>query len=52
MKAFVSWKRWIREQTPIYGHWKWHGYKFRDTCAMLRSYSPKKGQSLIKYNGL
>ena len=49
MKAFVSWRHWIREQAVIYRHWKWHGYKFRDTCAMLRSYSPEKGQSLIKY---
>ena len=43
MNAFISWRHWIVEQAVIYRHWKWHGYKFRDTCAMLRSYSPKGG---------
>ena len=50
MKAYISWRHWIVEQAVIYRHWKWHGYKFRDTCAMLRSYSPKEGEPLIKYN--
>lgn len=50
MNAFISWRHWIVEQAVIYRHWKWHGYKFRDTCAMLRSYSPKEGEPLIKYN--
>lgn len=50
MKAYISWRHWIIEQAVIYRHWKWHGYKFRDTCAMLRSYSPKEGEPLIKYS--
>lgn len=50
MKAYISWRHWIVEQAVIYRHWKWHGYKFRDTCAMLRSYSPKEGDPLIKYS--
>lgn len=50
MKAYVSWRHWIVEQAVIYRHWKWHGYRFRDACAMLRSYSPKEGESLIKYS--
>lgn len=50
MKAYISWRHWVVEQAVIYRHWKWHGYKFRDTCAMLRSYSPKEGEPLIKYS--
>ncbi|MDA7498514.1 hypothetical protein N8476_01655, partial [Akkermansiaceae bacterium] len=50
MKAFVSWKHWIVEQAVIYRHWKWHGYKFRDRCAMIRSFAPQVGEPLIKYN--
>lgn len=50
MKAFISWRHWITEQAVIYRHWKWQGYNFRDTCAMLRSYSPKEGEPLIKYS--
>lgn len=50
MKAYISWRHWIVEQAVIYRHWKWHGYKFRDTCAMLRSYSPEEGEPLIKYS--
>ncbi len=50
MKAYISWKHWIVEQSVIYRHWKWQGYKFRDTCGMIRSYSPKQGEPLIKYS--
>ena len=50
MKAYISWRHWIVEQAVIYRHWKWHGYRFRDTCAMLRSYAPKEGEPLIKYS--
>lgn len=50
MMVFVSWKHWIIEQAVVFRHWKWHGYKFRDTCAMIRSYAPKNGEPLIKYN--
>lgn len=50
MKAYISWRHWVVEQAVIYRHWKWHGYSFRDTCAMLRSYSPKEGEPLIKYS--
>ena len=50
MMVFVSWKHWIVEQAVVFRHWKWHGYKFRDTCGMIRSYAPKDSGSLIKYN--
>ena len=50
MKAYISWRHWVVEQAVIYRHWKWHGYRFRDTCAMIRSYSPEEGEPLIKYS--
>ena len=50
MKALIHPVQWIIEQAVIYRHWKWHGYKFRDKCAMIRSYSPSQDEPLIKYN--
>lgn len=50
MKSLIYPLHWIIEQAVIYRHWKWGGYRFRDSTAMLRSYSPKKGEPLIKYS--
>ena len=49
-KYWVDWRQSIMEQAVVYRHWRWHGYKFRDVGAVLRSYSPKKGESPIKYS--
>ena len=49
-KFWVNWRQAVLEQAVVFRHWKWHGYRFRDTCAMLRSYSPKEGEPLIKYS--
>jgi phenylacetate-CoA ligase len=49
MNAYISWKHWIVEQGVIYRHWSWHGYKFRDKTAMIRSYVGEEGK-LWKYN--
>ena len=50
MKAYVSWRHWIVEQASVYRHWTWHGYRFRDRCGMIRSFSPKENEPLIKYS--
>ena len=34
----------------IFRHWFQAGYKLRDHIAILRSYSPKKDQPIIKYS--
>jgi phenylacetate-CoA ligase len=46
--ALVSPGHWILEQGVVWRHWKWAGYYFRDKMAIVRSYSPKSGQKLIK----
>lgn len=50
MKAYIHPLHWIVEQAVIYRHWNWGGYHFRDSTAMLRSYSPKEGEPLTKYS--
>ena len=50
MKAYIYHIHWLIEQAVIYRHWIWGGYKFRDSTAMLRSYSPKEGQPLYKFS--
>jgi phenylacetate-CoA ligase len=50
MKALVHPIQWFVEQALVFRHWIWGGYHFRDATAMLRSYSPKKGDPLTKYN--
>jgi phenylacetate-CoA ligase len=48
-KIHVSYNAWVMEQAVIWRHWKWAGYNFRDKMAIVRSYSPKNGQPLIKH---
>ena len=45
MKALIHPRHWIVEQAVMFRHWTWGGYRFRDATAMLRSYSPKKGET-------
>ncbi len=52
MKAYIHPLHWIIEQAVIYRHWKWGGYNFWDSTAMIRSYSPRKGEPLTKYSKL
>lgn len=42
--------QWIMEQGVVWRHWKWGGYNFRDSLAMVRSFVPKSGESLWKTN--
>jgi len=49
-EVMVSKNAWIVEQAVVWRHWSWGGYRFRDEMAIIRSYSPKKGQPLIKYD--
>ncbi len=46
--TYTSKNQWIYEQGIIWRSWKWAGYKFRDKIAIFRSFSPNKGESLIK----
>lgn len=50
MKALIHPRHWIVEQAVQFRHWTWGGYCFKDATAMLRSYSPKKGEPLTKYS--
>jgi phenylacetate-CoA ligase len=51
-EVYISFNAWVIEQAVIWRHWFWGGYKFRDEMAIIRSYSPKKGESLIKMDRL
>ncbi len=51
-EVYISFNAWIFEQAVIWRHWFWGGYKFRDEMAIIRSYSPKKGEPLIKIDKL
>lgn len=50
MIAFIHPMHWIVEQAVIFRHWRWGGYKVGDITGMIRSYTPKENQPLIKYN--
>lgn len=50
LKARIYFVHWIIEQAVIFRHWQWAGYKRSQKTAMLRSYSPKRGEPLFKYN--
>ncbi|MEZ8267272.1 phenylacetate--CoA ligase family protein [Vibrio cyclitrophicus] len=50
--SLVSYKHWVVEQGCIWRHWSWAGYKFRDKMAIIRSYCPDPGGSLIKHDRL
>ncbi len=48
--SYVSYTHWIVEQAVIWRQWKSFGYKFRDSMAIIRSFSPKDGEPLIKHD--
>lgn len=51
-QAWVSPVHWIIEQSCIWRHWSWAGYRFRDKMAIVRSYVPKNENDLIKWDKL
>lgn len=51
-KALVSPRHWIIEQSCIWRHWSWAGYKFRDKMAIVRSHVPKNENDLIRIDKL
>lgn len=48
LKILIYYKQWILEQGVIWRHWKWGGYNFRDSLAMVRSYVPTNEFKLWK----
>ena len=50
--SFVSPRQWIIEQSCVWRHWSWAGYKFRDRMAIVRSHVPKNEHDLIKWDRL
>jgi len=52
LTAYTSFNQWIMEQGIIWRHWKSAGYSFRDRIAIFRSYSPMKGEPLLKLDRL
>jgi phenylacetate-CoA ligase len=42
--------QWIMEQGVVWRHWKWGGYNFRDSLAMIRSYVPPNEFKLWRTN--
>lgn len=51
-EVYISFNAWVVEQAVIWRHWFWGGYKFRDEMAIVRSFSPKNGEPLIKFDRL
>lgn len=51
-KAFISPYHWIIEQSSVWRHWSWAGYKFRDKVAIVRSHVPKNEDDLVKIDKL
>ena len=51
-KALISPRHWIIEQSCVWRHWSWAGYKFRDKMAIVRSHVPKDENDLIKVDRL
>ena len=51
-EVYVSFNAWVVEQAVVWRHWFWGGYKFRDEMAIVRSFSPKNGEPLIKFDRL
>ena len=50
MVALIHPLHWIIEQAVIFRHWKWGGYKIGYRTGMIRSFTPKNNQPLIKYS--
>lgn len=51
-EVMVSFNAWVVEQAVVWRHWAWGGYRFRDQMAIVRSYSPKTGDPLIRHDSL
>jgi phenylacetate-CoA ligase len=51
-EVMVSFNAWVVEQAVIWRHWAWGGYHFRDQMAIVRSYSPKLGEPLIRHDSI
>jgi phenylacetate-CoA ligase len=51
-EVYISFNAWVVEQAVVWRHWFWGGYKFRDEMAIVRSFSPKNGEPLIKFDRL
>jgi phenylacetate-CoA ligase len=49
-EILVSPDAWVMEQAVVWRHWSWGGYRFRDPLAMIRSFAPESGKSLIKHD--
>lgn len=52
MQTYTSPEQWIVEQACVWRQWRWAGYQFRDKVAVVRSYAPKDGEPLWKYDRL
>ena len=52
LTAYTSFNQWIMEQGIIWRQWKSAGYNFRDRIAIFRSYSPMRGDPLLKVDRL
>lgn len=51
-RVLISPRHWIIEQSCIWRHWSWAGYKFRDKMAIVRSHVPKNENDLIRIDKL
>lgn len=51
-EVHVTYDAWAVEQAMVWRHWSWGGYKLRDQMAIVRSYSPKLGEPLIKHDSI
>lgn len=50
--ALVSPQHWIVEQSCIWRHWSWAGYRFRDRMAIVRSHVPSDENDLVRWDKL
>jgi phenylacetate-CoA ligase len=48
--VYTSPDQWVVEQAAIWRHWSWAGYRFRDRMAIFRSYAPKPGEPLSRFD--
>lgn len=48
----ISTRQIVFEKATVWRHWSWAGYGFRTPMAIIRTYVPKYGQPLIKYDAI
>ncbi|MEY8251580.1 MAG: hypothetical protein RPR91_04275 [Colwellia sp.] len=48
--TLISPMHWIIEQSCVWRHWSWAGYKFRDRMAIVRSHVPTSERDLIRWD--